>query len=91
MKIHVTARFEKLAKKLHRNQIKLIEDAIEAVVKNPAVGESKKGDLMGVKIYKFHIYHQLVLLAYLYNEEEQNITFLSFGSHENFYRDLKKS
>jgi len=34
--------------------------------------------------------HQLTLLAYNYDETDENFTLLALGSHENFYRDLKK-
>lgn len=87
MKVKMTNTFEKSARKVHRNQIKFIEDAIEEIVKNPEIGELKKGDLAGVYVYKFRINKQLILLAYIHDSNE--ITLLSLGSHENFYRDLK--
>jgi len=34
--------------------------------------------------------NQLALLAYEYDEVKDTLTLLAFGSHENFYRDLKK-
>lgn len=89
MKIRITNTFEKAAKKLHRKQIKLIEDAIDEIAKNPDIGELKKGDLAGVRVYKFYLNNQIILLAYLHVNQE--ITLLSLGSHENFYRDLKKN
>jgi len=52
------------------------------------VGEEKKGDLSGVFVYKFHIHHQEILLAY--EKRPQYILLLALGVHENFYRDLKK-
>lgn len=87
MKVKMTNTFEKAARKVHRNQIKHIEDAIDEIVKNPEIGELKKGDLAGVYVYKFRINKQLILLAYIHDKSE--ITLLSLGSHENFYRDLK--
>ena len=33
---------------------------------------------------------QLILLAYEFFETEQIIKLLALGSHENFYRDLKR-
>lgn len=88
MKVQLTISFKRLAKKLHRNQIVLLEDAIEKVQNNPTIGELKVGDLAGIRVHKFNLLHQLILLAYFYDEKEQ-ITLLWFGSHENFYRDLK--
>ena len=88
MKITMTNTFKKSAKKLRRNQISIVEDAIDEISKDPEMGELKKGDLAGVRVYKFYIHKQLVLLAYQYSEKE--IVLLSLSSHENFYRDLKR-
>lgn len=88
MKIEVTTSFKRAAKKLHCNQVILLEDAIEDIQNNPTLGELKMGDLAGIRVHKFNVLHQLVLLAYFYDEKEK-ITLLWFGSHENFYKDLK--
>lgn len=90
MRIKITRTFEKAAKKLHRNQIKPIEDAIDEIADKPEMGELKRGDLAGVRVYKIRTNNQLILLAYLHNDADKEITLLSLGSHENFYRDLKK-
>lgn len=57
--------FRKAIKKIHRNQIPELKKAIEKISDNPLLGEAKRGDLARVRVYKFHIHHQLVLLAYL--------------------------
>ncbi|WP_353274429.1 MULTISPECIES: type II toxin-antitoxin system RelE/ParE family toxin [unclassified Wolbachia] len=57
---------------------------------NPCIGELKSGDLAGVRVYKFSIFNQLTLLAYFYNEQNNELTLLALAPHENFYRDLKK-
>jgi mRNA-degrading endonuclease YafQ of YafQ-DinJ toxin-antitoxin module len=90
MKILQTPTFAKQLKKLHGNQKKDLDNAIIAVVSNPTIGDLKKGDLNGVHVYKFNMVKQLTLLAYEYQEDEQELILLSLGSHENFYRDLKK-
>ena len=90
MKIFVTNTFLRAAKKLHRNHVTKLEEAIQKIKTNPDIGEAKIGDLAGIKVYKFHILHQLILLAYLYNEKCNEITLVSFGSHANFYENLKK-
>lgn len=88
MKVVMTNAFKKSAKKLLRNQVVLVEEAIDDIVKNPDVGELKKGDLADIRVHRFHMYQQLMLLAYCYSEQE--LVLLSLGTHENFYRDLKK-
>jgi len=94
MKINQTTVFERATKKLHANQKKSLKDTIDNIVKNPAVGELKKGYLAGVYVHKFQIINQLMLLAYTYeekpNKEDSILNLLSLGTHENFYRDLKK-
>lgn len=89
MKTRVTTTFKRTAKKLHRNQITLLETAISEIQKNPDLGELKVGDLVGVRVYKFHMLHQLILLAYTYDESSDELVLVSFGPHENFYANLK--
>jgi mRNA-degrading endonuclease RelE of RelBE toxin-antitoxin system len=92
VKVFLSNTFKRTAKKLHRTHIKALEKAIDAIKNDPLLGELKKGDLAGIRVYKFHLSHQLILLSYDYNDciSEPIITLLSFGSHENFYTDLKK-
>ncbi|MBY0580854.1 MAG: type II toxin-antitoxin system RelE/ParE family toxin [Rickettsiales bacterium] len=55
------------------------------------IGSAKKGDLYGVKVYKFNMINQLTLLAYNYDTHSNVITLLALGMHEGFYKDLKLS
>jgi len=79
--------FKKKVKKLHPNQKKTLDKAIKEIIKTPSIGVEKKGVLKGVFVYKFTMLSQLTLLAYKH-PDTQNIILLSFGSHENFYRDI---
>lgn len=88
MKVQVTTSFKRAAKKLHRNQLMALEDAIDEVQNDPMLGELKVGDLAGIRVYKFPILRELILLAYLYDGRD-SLTLLWFAPHENFYRDLK--
>lgn len=80
--------FSRAYKRLHRNQQADVDDAISAIVANPSLGEAKKGDLAGVFVYKFSCVGQLFLLAYEYDPETRLL--LLVGTHENFYRNLKR-
>jgi mRNA-degrading endonuclease RelE of RelBE toxin-antitoxin system len=82
--------FLKALKRLQANEKKDLDDAVRAVVEDISIGELKKGDLNGVRVYKFHMVNQLALLAYEYDDVKDTLTLLAFGSHENFDRDLKK-
>lgn len=90
MHLLVTPSFVRATKKLHRPQKEDLDEAVRAISADPGVGEAKLGDLAGVRIYKFRLSNQLCLLAYRILDEE-NIKLLTFGPHENFYRDLKQS
>ena len=90
MKILQTSSFRKAAKKLHPNQKKDLDDAVRKIIADTAIGEVKVGDLAGISVYKFKMVKQLTLLAYQYKDETITLTLLTLGSHENFYRDLKK-
>ena len=89
MQIRQTNQFEKAYKKLHKNQLKDANHAIQEIIDNPLIGILKKGDLSDVRVYKFQMVNQLTLIAYTYEEMEIILTFLAIGAHENFYRDIK--
>jgi len=90
MKILQTPTFKKQVKKLHGNQRKDLDSAIKTIIKNPYIGNMKKGDLSGIQVYKFKMVKQLTLLAYELYEAEMEIVMLALGSHENFYKNLKR-
>ena len=83
-----SAIFARAYKRLNKNQKVDVDTAIEVIVKSPEVGELKRGDLAGVYVYKFKSQIQLMLLAYEYDPLTRMLLLL--GSHENFYRDLKR-
>ncbi|QQR49571.1 type II toxin-antitoxin system RelE/ParE family toxin [bacterium] len=90
LKIVQTPTFSRQVKKLHKNQKKDLDVAVSTILANPLVGEMKKGDLDGLQVYKFRMVNQLMLLAYEFYENEVRLLLVALGSHENFYRDLKK-
>jgi len=80
--------FSKKKKKLHKQQIKDLDKAVKYIFDDPTVGDMKVGDLQGIQVYKFKSNNQQILLAY----EVVDLTLFLYtvGSHENFYRNLKK-
>ena len=80
--------FARTYKKLHLHQKKDVDTAVEVIVSNPLVGDAKRGDLSGVYVYKFKSQTQLLLLAYEFDPQTRHLLLL--GTHENFYRDLKR-
>jgi mRNA-degrading endonuclease RelE of RelBE toxin-antitoxin system len=80
--------FKRAYKKLHANEKEVVDDAIKEIIKNPKIGEEKKGDLIGVFVYKFKFKTKEYLLGYEWDPKHRLL--LALGVHENFYRDLKK-
>ena len=91
MQIVQTRRFKQAVKKLTSKQKEELDKAIKIVVDNPFIGQQKTGDLDFLWVYKFRMNNQLTLLAYSYEEQIITLTLLDLGSHENFYRDIKRS
>jgi len=79
--------FAKQKKKLHKNRIKDLDEAIRTIVKEPETGHLKTGDLGGIRVYKFQSMQEQILLAY--EVVETHLYLYAFGAHENFYRRLK--
>ena len=80
--------FARAYKKLHLQQKQDVDAAVEVIVSNPLVGVAKRGDLAGVYVYKFKSQSQLVLLAYTFDPQTRHLLLL--GSHDNFYREMKR-
>lgn len=83
--------FRKSVKKLPKQHKIILDHEIRKLVQNPEAGERKKGDLDFLRVHKFKFSEQEVLLGYIYEEDEIVLTLLKLGSHENFYRDIRKA
>lgn len=88
MEIRYKPPFRKFVKKQTRPLQLAIEDEIENIAGRPAIGEAKVGDLQGIQVHKFKFQIRTFLIAYRITES--GLLFYSIGTHENFYRDLKK-
>lgn len=86
--VQQSAIFRRAYKRLYPHQKVDVDDAVSEIVRDPAQGEAKKNDLAGVYVYKFKCNGQLTLLAYEYDAASRLLLLL--GTHENFYRDLKR-
>jgi mRNA interferase RelE/StbE len=83
-----SAAFSRAYKKLRENQKADVDSAVDVIVKSPDLGEPKCADLACMYVYKFKSQSQLLLLAYEYDPKTRILLLL--GSHENFYRNLKR-
>ena len=80
--------FARQKKKLKKNQIEKLDDAIRTIMADPEIGTAKSGDLQCVQVYKYKFGNNLILLAYEVNKT--TLYLYAFGSHQNFYRELSK-
>ncbi|NDP40939.1 MAG: type II toxin-antitoxin system RelE/ParE family toxin [Rhodoferax sp.] len=75
-------------KGLHPAEKNALDEQLRALVDQPKAGDMKKGDLAGVRVVKYKHNTQQWLLAYEVGEAA--IILLAHGSHENFYKNLKR-
>jgi len=83
-------RFGKSKRRLPAAAQLAVDEAVRGIMADPLSGEPKTGPLKGVRIVKFKVGRQQVLLAYHFDAKANRIQVLDVGPHENFYRDLQK-
>ncbi|WP_419810216.1 type II toxin-antitoxin system RelE/ParE family toxin [Bacterioplanoides sp.] len=88
--VYESRRFAKALAKLPESQLQQVEDQIDLIISEPAIGVQKKGDLSYLWVHKFKVDAQQVLLGYSWIENRLELYLLSLGSHENFYQGMKK-
>ena len=81
--------FENVYKKQHRKQKKIINQAICTINKDPTIGQKKIGDLAGLRVYKFKVGNQELLIGYTYDDTAALVTLHALGPRQNFYTKLK--
>lgn len=86
-KVFLSPLFGRKVKKLSRKEKEILDEQIQKILDSPDIGEEKKGDLLGVRVLKFKINKQEMLLAY--QDSDKELVLLTIGSHENYYSDLK--
>ena len=87
MKIYQSRIFENKIKKFSKQEKEILDEEIKRIIKNPLVGEEKKGDLRGVYIHKFKI--KIIQYLLSYRMINDGLELIMIGPHENYYRDLK--
>ncbi len=73
-------RFLRAYKKLHANQVEVVDDQIAALARNPELGQSKRGDLAGVRVHKFKVRTTEFLLGYSVDEGLRLLYLEALGS-----------
>lgn len=83
-------RFAKSKRHLPDQAQLTVDEQVRKLLADPLAGEPKTGALKGVRVFKFKIGPQQLLLAYQFDERRNVIEVLDVGPHENFYRDLQR-
>ncbi len=79
MNVRQSPYFRRAYKKLRPNQLKSVNEAIRHIMADLTCGEEKRGDLAGVRVYKFRVHDRQHLLAYEFDAE--NLSLLALGVH----------
>lgn len=87
MRVFQSRSFERKVKKFSKKEKEILDLQIREIIKNPEIGEEKKGDLKGIFVNKFKIKTAQYLLAYRIMGEDLEL--IMIGPHENYYKDLK--
>lgn len=90
MEIKQSNLFKQGYKKLHKNQLTLVNENIKLIMDNPEIGTPKIGDLTDVRVHKFKYHDHVFLIAYDYDEMIHLLYLMAIGEHQNFYEKLKK-
>lgn len=83
-------KYNRIKKKFPTLLRKKLNQAEDHVAADPSIGEEKKEDIKRIRVYKFKVLDQQILLAYQVAKNKREVTFVACGGHENFYKDLKQ-
>ena len=86
MHILQSSSFKKKVRRFRKQEKQILDNQIHKIVKDPEIGQEKKGDLKGVFVHKFKIHATQYLLSYRFVGD--NLELIMIGPHENYYRDL---
>jgi hypothetical protein len=93
LKVSASLTFARVAKKLHAEDKKTLDQAVKKIAADPTLGEEKRGDLSGVFVYIFKLNKQETSMAHELMPNKaapDELVLLGLGSRENFYAQLKR-
>ena len=87
MRIIQSRTFEKRVRRFRKQEKAILDRQVRKIVKDPSIGQEKRGELRGVFVHKFKIHATQYLLSYRMAETD-SLELIMIGPHENYYRDL---
>jgi len=82
---------ERIRLKFTPDKRKVYEDKIEEIKINPYKGEMKTGPFKGVRVLSFNFEGHIESIAYSIDTQNHIITLEYYGTHENFYKKLRRA
>lgn len=87
MRIIQSRTFEKRVRRFRKQEKRILDQQVRKIVKDPSVGQEKRGELRGIFVHKFKIHATQYLLSYRMAGAD-TLELIMIGPHENYYRDL---
>ena len=87
MRIIQSRTFEKRVQRFRKQEKKVLDQQVRKIVRDPSIGQEKRGELRGVFVHKFKIHATQYLLSY-HLADATTLELIMIGPHENYYRDL---
>jgi len=87
MRIIQSRTFEKRVRRLRKQEKRILDQQVRKIVKDPSVGQEKRGELRGIFVHKFKLHATQYLLSYRMANAD-TLELIMIGPHENYYRDL---
>jgi len=87
MRIIQSRSFEKRVRRFREQEKRNLDRQVRKIVKDPSVGQEKRGELRGIFVHKFKIHATQYLLSYRMANVD-TLELIMIGPHENYYRDL---
>ena len=87
MRIIQSRTFEKRVRRFRKQEKRILDQQVRKIVKNPSVGQEKRGELRGIFVHKFKIHATQYLLSCRMADAD-TLELIMIGPQENYYRDL---
>jgi len=87
MRIIQSRTFEKRVRRFRKQDKRILDQQVRKILREPSVGQEKRGELRGIFVHKFKIHATQYLLSYRMANAD-TLELIMIGPHENYYRDL---
>ena len=87
MRIIQSRTFEKRVRRFRKQDKRILDQQVRKILREPSVGQEKRGELRGIFVHKFKI-HATQSLLYYRMANADTLELIMIGPHENYYRDL---